>query len=939
MDRQESRCSAYNDAKLGGGEYILFADKGVSAMLLKDRPDLMRLLELVKTGRVRYIVIEAMDRLTRVFWDAMGIGQLLELYGVELHAWNLDRAVSKQELADEAKRAEADRDRRVEVTTDGLHDLIWNGGMPFACFGYEEGDRPGFPVICEEQAIAIRRVFELSLFMSGAKVAKQMMLEGFKSPKGTTEWDTWDVDSICNNQAYIGVVNYRTTDQETVRMKDPDHEPEPGEIAVKTIVFKKNAPRPANEWVWGINADRYQIVTDEMFVAVDRARQLRRRSRVRAEPGPTPVQDPFGNPICDCPGRSPSQSFYLHWHGGAPGYHCSQHYANGSCLSRVGQSRIAVADVQRVVLNGLRKHGLPLCESADYRADFLERVRMRSAVDDVNRASLEAECDALNAEIEGILADAIKSGFRPERIKGRVTILEEDLDQKNAEIARLPRFDPDSIDLEAVAASLSEAFAVIGERLPFKPQDKNEEDAAKRLQSMIGRVVVRRETMPVGRAEIEVALDVDGYVFGEEASSEDSWIVEREEVRGIRAFRRGEKMDAALDELAASGHYALTDAQWEMVRTFLPDMSKSWGKAKATMPTRAVADAAIFKFRTGIDLKRMPKLFGEAKAIRTLVMRFVRIGGMTEIVGILGAADPAWAEGLDVGESMPWSRREDPPWMFGDGAALAAKWAAERRFAVTEDQFQAIEHLIEPSVLQRRDHPRTLDGRQLIDGILFKLRTGIHWKRLPAPWGKGSDLWRAASALARSGGWGPIVAVWRERFPEIVDGLATDILDRAGAADTRRAEKYNAASKRGAANVRGIFENFGSILRAATGECAAVGLSGSRLRLPNHKYLRPDLVAGPAQGVVGAIFTRPEVVAQRSSALRHALYQKASQRFRAVRGVKHILVVCTDRVRVDHYEKKDGKWVSRALTEGDSIRIEHLNVEFRLREIYAGAAM
>ena len=64
IDRQTERCVAVIGAHLGGAPYQLFADRGYSATLLKDRPDLMAMLELVKTGTVRCIVIEAMDRLS-----------------------------------------------------------------------------------------------------------------------------------------------------------------------------------------------------------------------------------------------------------------------------------------------------------------------------------------------------------------------------------------------------------------------------------------------------------------------------------------------------------------------------------------------------------------------------------------------------------------------------------------------------------------------------------------------------------------------------------------------------------------------------------------------------------------------------------------------------------------------------------------------------------
>jgi hypothetical protein len=307
-----------------------------------------------------------------------------------------------------------------------------------------------------------------------------------------------------------------------------------------------------------------------------------------------------------------------------------------------------------------------------------------------------------------------------------------------------------------------------------------------------------------------------------------------------------------------------------------------------------------------------------------------------QIIRVLGAADPAWVGDLDVRQFQPSSPNHQLL-MLGDRAELAAKWAAEKRFCLNDAQFQDIEHLINSRVLS---YSPELNARQVIDGILLKLRFGITWSRLPAPWGGNVALRSAASALARSGSWGSIVAVFQEKYPEMIEGLPVEIVDRAGASVARAAEKRVTTARRATGNKRGIFENFGSLMRVATERLdVVVGFTGSRLRLPDHEILRPDLVVGPADSVVGPTFTRPEIVAQRSNSFRHAKNVKGVQRFRAVRGLKHILLVCTDRVRIDHFEKKDGKWTDRVLTDGDSICIEDMNITLSLREIYAGAAM
>ncbi|MEH2560100.1 transposase [Bradyrhizobium algeriense] len=942
IERQEGRCGDYIDRRLDGAKYMMFSDPARSGTLLQERPNLMALLELVKTGSVRHIVIEAMDRLTRVIWDATRIGELLEAYGVELHVWNLDRGVSRQELLDEAKRAEADRFRRVELTTDGLYDLIRRGGMPFKCFGYEESDVPGFPVKSVEQAKAVKRAFELTPYHSDAVVATKLSEEGFISPNGTTTWDKWDIARICNNLAYIGVVNFRTTDQETTRLLDEDHEPAFGDISVKMKVIKNHFKRDVEEWVVGYNEERYAIVTDEEFVAADRARTARRRGPGAAErAGQTSVRDPFVNPICDCPGRASSQRFHLTRNNGYEVYQCSQQRGYHGCVSRLGQSNIMVEDVQRVIMSSLRRHALPLCESADFRADFIERVRMRAAEQELRRAQMQRERDDLDAQIDDLLENALKSGFGRDRVAKKVEALEEALRQKESDIVKLPKIDPDTVDVERAAGDLSEAFELVDGHLPFRPESENEAKVASRLRSMIGTVVVRRENVPVGRAEIEVALDVEGFILEPKERTERTWILERQEIRGMRLLKSTEKMSAALDELAASGHYALTDAQWEIVAPHLPNMSKVYRNVTRAMPTRALADACIFKFRTGVDPLRLPRMFGEPNGMRALIGRFVRMGGMTEIITRLGAVDPSWPEGLDVREFEAWSHRKDPVWLFdNDGTKLAATWAAEKRFSLTDAQFRAIEDLIDPGVLEPNKGRQALDARQLIDGIVLKLRSGITWNRMPAPWGKGSDFSRASAALARSGGWGRIVEALRVKFPEILDGLAVDVIDRHGASLDRRKTRNTVINNRGKDNSRGIFANIGTLLRSATtGTDLAVGLSGSRVRLPGRALLRPNVVVGPVDAIVGKIFTQPVIVAQRGHHKGGAQTATTVASYRAAGGLQHILVVSTARMRIDHHQRKGGKWICRVLKADDAVIFEAMNLSLPLREIYAGAEM
>ena len=363
ITRQIMRCTGYYRANTTAIDHLLFADRGYSGALLEQRPDLMALMELVKYGKVTDIVIEDFDRLSRDIYDAMLIGRLMELNNVRLHIANLGRCVSRAELVEEAKRAEADRHRRTELLSCGIDQLVEEGGVPWgATFGYKDGDRPGFPVVCEIAAAAIRRLFELSIYFSDVATAQVLKAEGFISPNGTTEWTSNTVANLRCRLLFIGVINYRQTDRARRRVKVGCEEAPPGDLTTKTKLVKKAVRRPTSQWIVGYNK-AYEIVDEALFLAVQMAKGFRRKSPPQ-KPRERDMVHLFAHPICDCPKRMPNQKFV----SGGPQTGelvCSRDSKLGDCQCRHAR-RVKTEDVQRVVVDLLRLHIGPLLDDRKY---------------------------------------------------------------------------------------------------------------------------------------------------------------------------------------------------------------------------------------------------------------------------------------------------------------------------------------------------------------------------------------------------------------------------------------------------------------------------------------------------------------------------------------------------------------------------------------------
>ena len=110
---------------------------------------------------------------------------------------------------------------------------------------------------------------------------------------------------------------------------------------------------------------------------------------------------------------------------------------------------------------------------------------------------------------------------------------------------------------------------------------------------------------------------------------------------------------------------------------------------------------------------------------------------------------------------------------------------------LTDEQWDALEPLLPKG--RKPGRPPIRPRRQLINGIRFRVRTGIPWRDMPdeyGPWGRAYDLFRR---WQRDGSWQRIFAALQARAD------ATDLITWGIGVDStaRRAHQHAAGARKG----------------------------------------------------------------------------------------------------------------------------------------------
>jgi DNA invertase Pin-like site-specific DNA recombinase/transposase len=745
IDRQVSIVTAYM-LSLGFAIYVLYADPARSARSTKNRESLQRLLADCRAGKIRIIMVEDFDRWSRETFDAVELCEELMDLGVEFHSAGDRKALNKKEVVEAALKAEADRDRRSLIMSMGRFQHAAAGGAHSGeFFGYRYGEERGYLVRHEPEADVIVSIFEMAATgVSFRNIGRAMKARGAPGPSAGCKWTKSTVANLLRQIAYTGRWYYPFTKTVYDRRTDT----------------QKQILRHPSE-MSKMHFEELRIVSDELFYAVN-ARRRPRRSGPRGY-----AHFLEGKATCDCAGAE-GQRFVMSRRQMV----CGRHLDGDACPAR--SRSVMTINIERAVLDAVGGKLRSIVGEEDF-ATAVDRS-LRETAERRRSARAEAEREAANvrAQLMRLLDEDIQGLYPPDILSEKRTLLGGKLADAEAALDSLVEL-PEVLGADERLRALSDTLRHIDGRLPFRAATEGESRVSMALSRLVRGIEVRRAGYAKGRMRLRVELDFFAFLHEDDGTAPPHSQSDVVEVDVEQFMGRHARLGDVAAVLTATGEHRIDDARWTLVADMLPDVTSRRADSRH-LSTRDVVDALLLRLRTGLPLQSTA--CGDSIVMARALARFVYAAGDQILLGAIGKSDPGFVEGLDLhpvdSARSRWKLGSDD-WRERRGSA-ARMQLLDGHAALDDLQWAASAPLLHPCVEMSYKGTGAIPGRPLLEAVIFALRTGLAWQRVPKRFGEARLVLNGMRRLVRSGSWDKLVAMWSETFPELVDGLDVERL-------------------------------------------------------------------------------------------------------------------------------------------------------------------
>ena len=192
-----------------------YIDEGITGTSIHKRESFLRMIEDAKNRRFDLIITREVSRFARNIVDTLQQTRLLRTYGVEVwftedNIWTLNDEDGELRLSIMATLAQ-NESKKISQRVKAGQMISFKNGVLYGngnILGYTRiGDKM---VVDEEQAKAVRRIFELYLQGNGIRKIQDIMeQEGYRTASGLTNWQAGNINRVLKNSFYCGRIEYR----------------------------------------------------------------------------------------------------------------------------------------------------------------------------------------------------------------------------------------------------------------------------------------------------------------------------------------------------------------------------------------------------------------------------------------------------------------------------------------------------------------------------------------------------------------------------------------------------------------------------------------------------------------------------------------------------------------------------------------------------------
>ena len=214
---QTEKLKAYVSAK-SWAVYDVYLDEGISGKNITERPAINRMIDDIKAGKVKNVLVFKLDRLTRSVADLVQLIDLFKEYDCAFNSLSesIDTSTASGRMFIKIIGIFAEFERenigeRVRLGKERKAREGYTTASRFLSYGYDRDLGERVQRINETQAAVVRRIFDMYVNQNSsmAQIAKTLNKENIRSRTGAA-WSTGSIKSLLENCNYVGRVRYGT---------------------------------------------------------------------------------------------------------------------------------------------------------------------------------------------------------------------------------------------------------------------------------------------------------------------------------------------------------------------------------------------------------------------------------------------------------------------------------------------------------------------------------------------------------------------------------------------------------------------------------------------------------------------------------------------------------------------------------------------------------